>query len=173
VSSLSPHRGAEHVRKPCTFVPRVSLDRRCPCRRAQSGSVRTFNRLSRFVYDSKSATNTRNSEESILESSDKNYIYHSAGWLGFKPSAYKNSNVSIRCSLSCRASEGGRASLAASSDSLDTLLLVSLPSRVTKAVFFPLLFSVVANEASLPPHEIPIVRERSKVRCIGPKGQRV
>ncbi len=61
----------------------------------QEGSTYGFNRLSRFTYDPSSATNTRNSEDVLVESSDKNYVYHSAGWLGFKPSAYENTNVSF------------------------------------------------------------------------------
>lgn len=69
----------------------------------QPGSVRAFNRLSRFQYDPSSAENTRLSEEVILDTSDKNYVYHSAGWIGFKPSAYQSSNVSFRVErVECR-----------------------------------------------------------------------
>lgn len=75
-------------------LPRVSLA--AAATDTQEGSKYGFNRLSRFTYDSSSATNTRNSEEVLLESSDKNYVYHSAGWIGFKPSAYENTNVSFR-----------------------------------------------------------------------------
>ena len=33
-----------------------------------------------------------------MESSDKWYFYHAAGWIGFKPSAYtENPNVSLGC----------------------------------------------------------------------------
>jgi len=56
--------------------------------------VYTYNQLSRFEYDELSAENTRLSEEKILDTSDKNYVYHSSGWIGFKPSAYQSSNVS-------------------------------------------------------------------------------
>ncbi len=63
----------------------------------QTGSEYGFNRLSRFQYDASSAETTRNSEEILLESSDKFYEYHSGGWVGFKPSAYESANVSFGC----------------------------------------------------------------------------
>ena len=66
---------------------------------SQAGSTYGFNRLSRFEYDASSAANTRASEEVLVESSDKNFVYHSAGWIGFKPSAYESPDVSLRCSM--------------------------------------------------------------------------
>lgn len=46
------------------------------------------NRLSRFVYDSSSASGTSESEEVLITTSEKESTIHSAGWVGFKPSAY-------------------------------------------------------------------------------------
>jgi len=65
------------------------------CLLPQTNSTYGFNRLSRFQYDPLSPTNTRNSEEILIDTIDKNYRYHSAGWIGFKPSAYESDNVSL------------------------------------------------------------------------------
>jgi len=54
---------------------------------AQPGSF-PYNRLSRFTYKSSTALRTHLTENEILFSSAKASDVHSAGWIGFKPSAY-------------------------------------------------------------------------------------
>ena len=46
------------------------------------------NRISRFTYDPNSTANTRTSEKILLTTDAKDSEIHSAGWIGFKPSAY-------------------------------------------------------------------------------------
>ena len=46
------------------------------------------NRISRFTYTTGSPELTRSSEKILLTSDAKYNEIHSAGWLGFKPSAY-------------------------------------------------------------------------------------
>lgn len=49
-----------------------------------------MNRLSMFVYTSGNPTLTVESEEQLLQSSDRTTRIHAAGWVGFKPSDYNN-----------------------------------------------------------------------------------
>eukprot|EP00903_Cladosiphon_okamuranus_P010392 g9830.t1 len=50
------------------------------------------NRVSRFEYVEGSKSDTRNSEDILLTTSPKNTTIHAAGWCGFKPSDYGNTD---------------------------------------------------------------------------------
>lgn len=57
------------------------------------------NRLSRFTYFDGDSTSTKESVDIIITSEVKATSFHSAGWVGFKPSDYRDASVR---QLACR-----------------------------------------------------------------------
>lgn len=56
--------------------------------RTQDNSKGQQNRLSRFVYKAGNNVATRESEQVLMQTAEKDTNIHSAGWVGFKPSTY-------------------------------------------------------------------------------------
>ncbi|CAM9453682.1 unnamed protein product [Scytosiphon promiscuus] len=106
----------------------------------EDGTSLAQNRLSRFTYAEGDPVTTRDSEVVLLDTATKLSTIHSAGWVGFKPSAY-DTPISGWNDLYWSVGDGGPAGDTSNSGQnmsnlLGNMIRISVPSSTTETTTY-------------------------------------